>query len=55
MVDAMAIIVDLPNTRVFLVGGRVPGKSTVRLTYPPTLPTGPGATGGGCHGWGGGQ
>ena len=52
MVDAMKVIVDLPNTRVFFVGGQVFGKSATRPTDLPTLPTYPGTTSGGRHGWG---
>ena len=41
MIDVIPVITDFPNTRFFLVGGQVSGKSAARLAYPPTLPTGP--------------
>ena len=55
MIDMIVVITDFPNMRVFFVGVGMLCKSIVRFAYPPTLPTGPGATGGGRHEWGGGR
>ena len=55
MVNAITIIMDFLHTREFFVGVRVSCKSAARLTYPSTLPTGPGTTSSGRHGWGGGR
>ena len=55
MIDAIAVITDFPNTREFFVGIGMSCKSIARFAHPPTIPTGPGATGGGRHGWRGGR
>ena len=55
MVNTITAITDFLHTRVFFVGVRVFCKSVARLTYPSTLPTSPGTTSSGRHGWGGGR